>query len=164
MAERFEDMMSIGQALARYCRGIDRLDPELIASAYWPDAYDNHGPFQGPRDDFVAWVVPAMRHGHSVTNFSLGQSYFEFRGDQAAVETVFVSRSLGPGEQANSFRILSGRYADLFEKRAGEWRIFRRTVMYDSAAATEATPLNFPHAEGSRSRDDVSYRIFEMAR
>src|SRR5580698_10968530 len=41
------DRQEILDCLNRYCRGLDRLDPELIASAYHPDAVDNHYTFVG---------------------------------------------------------------------------------------------------------------------
>ena len=164
MAERFEDMALIGQVLARYCRGIDRLDPVLIESVYWPDAYDDHGPFQGTRGEFVEWVMREMHARHSVTNHALHQSYYDFRSDRAAVETNFVVRSWGSGDQARVFRILSGRYLDLLEKRDGEWRILNRTTMYDSAGTTAAMPLDFPHIEGFRSHGDLSYHIFDAVK
>jgi hypothetical protein len=77
------------------------------------------------------------------------------------VETHFVVRSHGNDEQRNAFRVLSGRYLDLFEQRNDEWRILNRTTMYDCAGSSEATPLAFQHIEGSRSHDDPSYHIFE---
>ena len=39
----------IRDALMRYSRGIDLLDPDLVKSAYHPDAYDDHGTFKGQR-------------------------------------------------------------------------------------------------------------------
>jgi hypothetical protein len=164
MVERVADMAAIGQVLARYCRAIDRLDAALLESVYWRDARDDHGPFQGNREEFVEWAMREMRARHSVTAHALNQSYFEFRDDQAAVETHYVVRSWGSGDQASIFRILSGRYLDLMEKRDGEWRILERTTMYDSAGTSPAMPLDFQHIEGSRSRDDPSYRLFDTVR
>jgi len=39
---------AIRQAALRYCRGVDRLDPELMLSAYHDGATDDHGIFSGP--------------------------------------------------------------------------------------------------------------------
>ncbi|HJY93624.1 MAG TPA: nuclear transport factor 2 family protein, partial [Streptosporangiaceae bacterium] len=38
---------AIRQAALRYCRGVDRLDAELMRSAYHNDATDDHGVFVG---------------------------------------------------------------------------------------------------------------------
>ena len=42
---------AIRQAALRYCRGVDRLDAELMRSAYHDDATDDHGVFVGPAAD-----------------------------------------------------------------------------------------------------------------
>lgn len=36
-------MQCIRDAALRYCRGLDRLDVELMKSAYWEGATDDHG-------------------------------------------------------------------------------------------------------------------------
>jgi SnoaL-like domain len=163
MSDHTHDMLAIGQVLARYCRGVDRLDAELLTNVFWPESYDDHGMFQGGRSEFVDWVIPAMRDQYSLTNFMLGQSYFEFRGDRAAVETHFSGRGWGFGGSPELFGSLCGRYADLFEKRGGEWRILRRTVIYDGYMAAEAVPQTFRRVEGMRSHEDRSYHIFDDA-
>ena len=40
MSVRADDRESIREATFRYARGVDRLDVELMKSAYWPDATD----------------------------------------------------------------------------------------------------------------------------
>lgn len=41
------DRSEIWQVLMNYCRGVDRLDRELLLSCYHPDATDDHGIFMG---------------------------------------------------------------------------------------------------------------------
>ena len=48
-AEQLSDMQCIRDAALRYCRGVDRLDVELMKSAYWEGATDDHGVFVGWR-------------------------------------------------------------------------------------------------------------------
>ena len=164
MPQRTDDMLAIGQVLARYCRGIDRLDAEILSGVFWPDSHDDHGIFQGGRAEFIEWVIPVMRNQYSLTNFMLGQSYFEFDGEQAAVETHFSGRGWGFGGNPEVFGSLCGRYADLFETRDGEWRILRRTVIYDGAMAAQAVPQEYRRVEGLRTREDRSYHIFDDAK
>lgn len=164
MAGGYEEMAAIRQVMARYCRGIDRLDRELVSGAFWADAYDDHGPFQGTGPEFVDWIMPAMEQMHAVSSHILGQSYFEFAGERAAVETPFTAHRIGHGERAGIRSTLGGRYVDIFERRDGEWRILRRIVMYDWSAKSEAEPLDFAHLEGSRSREDPSYQTFALLR
>ena len=52
-SDQLSDIQNIQEAAQRYCRGVDRLDPELMKSAYWPEATDDHGVFVGNAMDFV---------------------------------------------------------------------------------------------------------------
>lgn len=42
--------------LLRYCRGVDRMNVDLVRSCYHEDAVDHHGSFHGDREEFLAWV------------------------------------------------------------------------------------------------------------
>ncbi len=158
-SERAQAIIAIGQVVARYCRGVDRLDEAMVASTYWPDSYDDHGPFKGTGPELAKWAVDFLNEQYSTSSHIVGQSLFEFRGEQAGVETQFtawnVVRATGRG------RIIGGRYADLFERRAGEWKVLHRVVLYDWNMMAEAVPITFPHAPVSRSTEDPSYRIFK---
>src|SRR5262249_11432964 len=50
------DEQAIRRVLARYCRGIDRLDQDLVRSCYHPDATEAHGTFTGGLEEYLAWV------------------------------------------------------------------------------------------------------------
>lgn len=39
------DGEAIKDCIYRYCRGIDRINRDLLLSAYWPDAIHEHGNF-----------------------------------------------------------------------------------------------------------------------
>ena len=126
------DREAIRDCLYRYARGIDRADEAALRSAYWPDAHDCHGAYDGPIEGFIerarkVWAVGA-RNVHVVRNVLI-----EFRGaDGAAVESYFTALQRGPSADGTVKQfMLAGRYCDLFEKRGDEWRIARRTVAYD---------------------------------
>ncbi|MBM3605703.1 MAG: nuclear transport factor 2 family protein [Alphaproteobacteria bacterium] len=123
---------AIKDCLARYARGVDRADLEALTSSYWPDAHDSHGAYSGPVSGFIEKVKEAWksspRNIHHLTNILI-----EFPdADHAAVETYFwaLQRSLAANGEVRQVQ-LSGRYCDLFERRGSEWRVLRRTVVYD---------------------------------
>jgi hypothetical protein len=126
------DREAIRECMFRYCRGIDRQDEAALRSAYWPDATDRHGPYQGSATGFIDWALEKLRTQgersvHNVTNLSI-----TLRGTQAAVETYFMALQRDRDAQGTVREVfLAGRYLDRFEKRAEEWRIAERTVVYD---------------------------------
>src|SRR5208283_1897601 len=48
------DKQQIYEVALRYCRGLDRMDFELVRSCYHPDGIDHHTGFSGLRDEWVA--------------------------------------------------------------------------------------------------------------
>lgn len=145
------------------CRGVDRLDAELIRSAYHPDAFDDHGPFKGTREEFIAWVLPFMRREYASTSHHLSTQSIEVDGDVAHVETyAIVVQQKQSGEQTVQL-VANTRYADRFEKRHGDWRIAHRIVIMDSArtdtvAAWVGTSPITSMTMGTRDTSDSSYR------
>ncbi|MDM0035646.1 nuclear transport factor 2 family protein [Variovorax sp. J22P271] len=126
------DREAIRECMFRYCRGIDRQDEAALRSAYWPDATDRHGPYQGSAAGFIDWALEKLRTQgersvHNVANLSI-----TLRGNQAAVETYFTALQRDRDAQGTAREVfLAGRYLDRFEKRGEEWRIAQRTVVYD---------------------------------
>jgi hypothetical protein len=117
--------------LMRYVRGIDRCDTELVRSAYHPDAYDNHGAYQGDLDGFIAWVKPAVMDSLDVTMHKVGNVLIEVAGDNAFGEAYAETHHiLGEDERATD-RVMPLRYIDRFERRHGAWRIAHRIVAYE---------------------------------
>jgi hypothetical protein len=156
--------IAIQQALARYCRGVDRLDGEMIKSAYWPEAQDDHLIFSGAVSDFVPWVLDLLAEATTTAHF-LGQSVIALRGSQADVETYFHSwgREAIGGREILQFSI--GRYLDRFEERSGEWRILNRKVVLDFSQATPLTdeaPANI--FGGRHGPSDPSYPALTLLR
>lgn len=126
------DREAIRDCLYRYCRGIDRADEAALRSSYWPDAYDQHGAYSGPAEGFIEMALAVFKTGprniHQVSNILI-----EFDGTEAAaVETYFTALQRAPDREGIIKQVLlCGRYCDRFEKRDGEWRVARRTVVYD---------------------------------
>jgi len=147
------DRQAIHEVMMRYCRGVDRQDAELLRSTYWPDAWDDHGLFSGVRDDFVAWVIPFLRDSFSTVIHNIGNELVELEGDIAFSESYFSGYYELTHNGLAHTRVSCGRYIDRFERREGEWRIARRTVVNDWG---RLDPLDIPT---SRSTPGGSYPL-----
>ena len=88
--DRLAAKLEIAELLARYCRGIDRLDTELIASVYHEDAYDDHGTFKGSGKEFARQVIGGLSRYERTMHF-LGTSLIEVEGNLAHGETYCVA-------------------------------------------------------------------------
>jgi SnoaL-like domain len=166
MLAELMDREAIRDCIFRYCRGIDRQDETALRSSYWPDAHDNHGPYNGPIEGFYSWVKSVWQTGprniHQVCNILI-----EFRdGTHAAVETCFNALQRGPGGDGVDRQFhLAGRYCDVFEKRGADWRVAERTVVFDwvdeqkVASGTERERFGRRQPIGGNFPDDPVYSI-----
>jgi hypothetical protein len=174
IAGEMADREAIGDCLHRYCRGIDRIDVELLLSAYWPDGTDEHGNFTAvSAQDFVDHAVPILQ-GMDLTKHLLSNILIRIEGERAHVESyVQAFHRMRRPDGSRYDHISSGRYLDLMEKRDDEWRIKRRVVIRDwfrefpDAAdwADGAMPQSLGYGKhrpldvGLRKPDDRSYEL-----
>jgi hypothetical protein len=132
LREERADREAILDCLHRYARGIDRLDRDLLLSAYWEDATDDHaGMFSGGAYDFVDY---ALRESAAIgqTSHIVANVLMRLDGDRAAVESyVYAIHGGQKIDGAMHDFIGAGRNLDKFERRNGEWRIAARTVTID---------------------------------
>ncbi|WP_156679268.1 nuclear transport factor 2 family protein [Sphingomonas profundi] len=126
---RLEDKAAIGDVLTAIARGTDRFDPDLLASAIWPDAALDMGgaePMQGAA--FCAALRPpaTARPGrmHLLTNTRI-----EVTGDSGRAESYILSFQDVMVDGVRTTRVRGGRYLDRFEKRDGRWGLIRRTLI-----------------------------------
>ncbi len=165
--DELADREAIKQCLYRYSRGTDRCDREMLESAYWPDAIDNHLTFEGTRDEFIEWSMPIL-NSMDMRFHMIGNIYIEMHGDEAAVESYFWGFHRVRREDGTPFDVVgSGRYVDRFEKRGDEWRIGRRIVVtdwfreYEDSADWTKGMMGLVIDPGGKKPDDVSYALFE---
>jgi hypothetical protein len=167
-ADGLEDLLAdraIRQVLARYCRGIDRLDLGLVRSCYHDDAVDEHGSFTGGPDEYVAWVGRLLPR-YAMTMHVLANTSVELVSggggdrDVALVESYGISFHRGGPDEADDAKLnlMTGfRFVDRFERRAGEWRIAHRIAVtewsrVDDAAERWPVPATLRH--GTRDVTD----------
>ena len=146
--------LGIRRAIYRYCRGVDRGDVAMIASAYHEDADENHGAFKGTGRQFAEHLVPLMdaapeTSGHHVTNILI-----ERRGNSANVESYFMAFH-AQNEGGRAF--VTGRYLDQFTCRDDDWRIAHRRVVIDSDSPAMESMNLADYPRGKRREADPSH-------
>lgn len=160
------DRETIRDCLYRYCRGIDRCDADVLASAYWPGAVDDHIFWKGTVEEFIPWVMPILR-SRDQTKHAISNILIRITGREARVESYFDAYERARRKDGKPNDILaSGRYLDHMENRAGEWRIIRRKVVMDwfrildDSADWERGMFGKPLKFGARGNDDPSHDFF----
>lgn len=168
----------------RYCRAADRLDAELIKTTFWEDGAFDGGPADGPVLEIIGhFFENVLRDMWSVSQHSATNILIELDQDQAFVETYLTafhlshpnheSRAALLGEDnalAAGFKdddviefVFGGRYIDQFQRRGGEWRIFRRKIVPDwnrvalYSGITTGGQYDLLRHRGSRDLRDPAY-------
>lgn len=155
----------IHDALMRYCRGVDRLDRDMMLSAYHPGARDNHGSFDGPVEDFVEWVIQRHRDRILSCTHFVGNSLIKIEGATAYCESYVIAMHRLSNNGVLQDLTGVARYIDRFELRNGNWKIADRFVVSDKDRLDPVVsqwdgPLTQALLKGTRDREDVSYRYF----
>lgn len=154
------DRAEIHDCVIRYCRGQDRLDADLVRSAYHEDAVDDHVAFVGGVEGLIDWSFSQYddlaRHQHFVMNH-----HAEIDGDAAHAETYYIFTGAPTGD--GPFSMTGGRYVDRFERRDGRWAIAARSVVVEWMTQTPSLlgPAAYEAMADAgtvaRDRTDVSY-------
>jgi SnoaL-like domain len=164
--EELLDRTAIEDVLYRYCHAVDRCDPELLRSVYWPGATDDHIFWQGTAEDFVDFCMPILRSRdqtqHSITNVLV-----RFEHAEARVESQYHAyERLRRKDGTSNDIVFHGRYLDRFEKREQEWRIAERKVqmdwwrIWDDSADWERGVFGKKFEVGKRGAEDPSHALF----
>lgn len=158
--ERLVAEAEIGRVVARYCRGIDRVDLELVRSCYHGDARDEHGSFAGTVDEYVAWVAGLLAKYDATMHF-IGNQLVDFEdADTAWAETYGISVHRSASDAPHLNLTTGFRFVDRFERRGGEWRIAHRVAVADWSLRHRPDdwwPLPEHHRRGRRDRSDAVY-------
>jgi hypothetical protein len=161
--DQIQDMLdreAIRTVLGRYCRGIDRMDNALLESLYHPDAVEQHGGFDGPAKDWREMAVAAVLGPNGPLERQqhlLGSINVDLDGDVALTEAYFSTGCVEMKDGQRMLRTMNGRYLDRFERRNGEWRIARRTVVKDYTDVHVLHDLDQPYPLSQWGQDDLVY-------
>jgi hypothetical protein len=161
--QRLVDEAEIRDLHLKYCRGVDRMDFDLIRSCYHPDATDDHGSFQGGVDAFIEFckgVLPTFVH---TTHYACNQ-LVKIEGDKAWAEnyTYAVHRKAPTGDNPGVDIIMMLRYVDRLERRNGEWRFADRTLAVDAERVDKIGDLDSlgfgVPITSKRDKSDICYK------
>ncbi len=134
----------IRQAALRYCRGVDRLDLDLMVSAYHDDATDDHGVFLGPARDLCERVVRSHRRYDATLHCVLNHAIDVVDDTHASGEIYNVTYLVQTAGDERRLHTWWGRYLDDYECRDGRWAIAHRVCVHEwtrSEPLTEAMPI-----------------------
>lgn len=84
-SQELQDKAEIREAHMRYCRGIDRMDFDLVRSCYHPDSIDRHGAYEGGVEGFVKWAGEVLPLFDTTMHFT-GNQYVKVAGNVAFAE------------------------------------------------------------------------------
>jgi uncharacterized protein (TIGR02246 family) len=154
------DREAIRSVYTRYARGLDRGDTELIASAYHPDAVeDHHGEvYSGETigETLANHVLKSMsRTFTQITNITIA-----LNGDKAGSEAYYMG--LHVLKNGNKRLMSAGRSLDRLEKRDGEWRFVYRNILPDMVRVMQGDEIAIAGIVCDRSPADQSYEILRV--
>ena len=164
MIKELSAKQAISETLARYCRGLDRMDKAMAYSVFHPNAkVDYYGIFQGSGHAFVDWVWQAhavmQSHSHQITN-----TLIQVDGDTAVSEAYVTVTLQFDSKQADNFTetLARGRYLDRWCRYQDRWVIDSRLHIVDAQSTYQ--PSDMSKAEESRRDvDDPSFKFFQQA-
>jgi len=172
-----EDRQAIYDVIVRYCRGVDRSDPDLVLAAFHDDAIDNHFGVVLPFREAIGTLKAARSGGASppsktTSMHNICNVLIELDGDVARCESYLIVIVRIPQDAGAIDWLHAGRYVDRFERRNGAWRIAHRTVVYDLERFDQVVPAPAGLSQaryldnavrGKRGSGDFSYEIFRPA-
>ncbi len=156
------DRQAIHDCIIRYCRGVDRMDRDLLLSAYHSDAIDDHGLFVGGPEAFADYFLAFHGENQSATQHIITNHSCDLDGDTAHCETYWLFAAMNRNGPALSLG--GGRYVDRMERREGRWGLAARKCLMDWQGVPgeyDLTPEQFQRTlgagPGTRDPGDPSY-------
>jgi len=155
----------IAEVVLRYCRGVDRMDEDLVRSCYHPDAVDEHGTFRGTVDEYLAWSFRLLRRYTGTFHF-VGNLLVEPAGsDLARCETYGIAHHRGDPADPTRNLVTGFRFVDRFERRGGgPWLIAHRVALTEWVRVDvpeQQWPVGPQFPTGRRDRTDPVYDPIE---
>jgi len=130
MSPDLQDRLAIGALAQDWALARDSGDWEKLRATAHPGATMTTTWFDGGFEDFVAACETSWRKGSRSQHF-LGGTSAEISGERALAQTrmSIMVRSTLDGVEVDA--ACYGRFFDRVEKRDGDWRIGKRSVIYE---------------------------------
>ena len=122
--QRLVDEADCRALLMRYGPAVDWRDRAALETLFWPDATIDLGVFKGSGAEAPDFLITgaSLRRLHITTSVSL-----RLDGDGGEAESCAITHAITGGPEVGmASHLYLGRYLDLLERRAGEWRIASR--------------------------------------
>lgn len=161
-----DDVEAVRQVLYRYCRGLDRMDEDMVSGCFTPDAVvDYLTIFEGSATAFVEEVWSRhrahQRHSHHIANVLVERDGEELVSEAYVSVTLWTETE--PGRVVE--RLVRGRYLDRWAHGERGWRIRERTFVADHRSehplGAEAQGALLSHA--TRDEHDPSWSVVGAA-
>ena len=157
--QQLKDRQDILDCIQRESRARDRQDTEMIASCWWEDGVDEHGPVVVQAPDYPERANKGHRAGFNMTSHNITNHLCELDGDTAYCESYVVGGLFWKHEDTTT--IAFGRYLDQLERRNGEWRILTRRCTLEMSANADGSWIRSEPVKGFLkglwSKEDPSY-------
>lgn len=153
------DKQQISELLYRYCRAVDRIDPELGYTVFHDGAEADYGSiFQGSGHGVVDFICRSHRlgvvHSHQITNIII-----ELDGDRAVSEAYITSGMIMMEGEVPKQVTTRGRYLDRWSRLERRWGIEKRFYAGDINEIRTLT-LGSVVPRFKLDRTDPSYALF----
>ncbi len=162
------DKQALHELVLTYCRACDRRDFALLRSLYHDDAIDDHGAmFRGSADAYVAWL-PGVLANFAATVHSISNALFVIAGEHAQGELYTQAYHRTHPPQPRDI-VIGGRYLDQYERRAGVWKFWRRSLALDYCRLEPVDPAAYQEfaagaPAGRTDLEDPSYLALSFFR
>lgn len=158
------DRQQIYAQMARYCQAIDRCDVGLLKSVFHADATVQFGIFDGNAHDFADYNIPFIKDNLVVAWHRYSNVRIVLDGDRAVAESYMLGNATAAVPDVGNINCPDAmRYADVWEKRDGVWRMASRALIMDWNACWQYTErddgiFGLMTNKGQRGHGDLAYQ------
>jgi hypothetical protein len=130
MTPHMLDRLAIREVVENWVVWRDAGDWERFRTVWHADGRMMATWFQGPAEEFIAVSRAGFDKGVSILHF-LGGNAADIAGDRAVSQTKMTISQRAKVHDVLVDVVCTGRFYDLFEKRAGRWGIVLRQPIYE---------------------------------